>query len=1433
MKKGFLLSKEKKSSQRKTRPTNGVPNHVETSKDQKEIASVQSTLQKDSKQKESSWMKSGFLNHANKKQSKDSSTFEHIKKDTSERDSNITPKRDKARNDSFQSMKWNKGFLNSKKSKRVSSKKKDMTSSLKRKDIKTSSILLDLEKKDSDEQLEKGSTTILNMFHNEEQEKKPLIQSLDTEMETITFPSENDGDSPLLFNVATVEKEESWLKERSTKMNAKNALIQEVDTMRLADKKPFIREVDSSSNVLEMQSRETSTITSEDTDATDDDDGEKEEMPISSSLSLELSRLMKALKPKKSKVDLKLSYNDEIDLMKVFLEKYIQVDATHVKANIKFVWTSILDGIASYVKEKKILRLLDMNVDSYPLQSLPPLVRLACNLFYANPNCATDVLFQVLIYQPDSNEDVVKRKKLQQLGAFFAIKCHVVQMYKQGIDNLEKETGIEDKQYLKNSIEFIDSSLRSNLPSLLKECMHIQKDDMKRSLLAVNAFEAIYWLLEYASFLLNISSSKRSDKDMQEPLKKLASAIEGNLSLLLQITSTEKRWKEEAIAKKDDGLSSLYQDKLKIATCNDWIIALEAIKENSNLDKFVGLIQEETFFTHTATSMAYELAGIHLQQGDSKGGHCYGGIAHSLMDYNHLKMENYKTDTLNMIGAAVEMNNSALEDSRNDDIDERSTIILRQTCALLSSSKHRNHLTSADCKRASEFCIQLLKSKSRRSLKLTNAILNVVLFRKDGVPSDFHDLDGDCGKLEVPESFRYLVKEIRSSHNTDETLSPNEALSTICERLFLLKPEVLVPYFMSEMRYNALEVTILGNMIKDKNRHSKLTKGICLAIEEKLLTAFKSSKNVQKLAIDKEFTFAYIAIEKVITHLLRIQVENDSSSLVSTSAQTVLTKTITSRSETESSVIVTSLLKEFSSSTAVSKLCSKLRRDLLTSKRCSDSAYRVLLLSCGKELFRQPNNSDLLILLRSLIEGDDTSQHNSEERATSRILSAIMGLCHVCSSELERIDQDRSHGKPSIFTRLAPLLLLQQISLEHFRLVHSQPNKMNGVHDSVMSLASALSKRIQNQEEYTKEECKLSANIAAIYLPFSPSESTDFQIGCSSYEYFCEKTILYSSKAIERLQFENMEWGHLKAVLFIACRALQVSPNCMREDILGNFVKFCFHSIDCIGQDMQIYSNEMESIIAATLDFFAIGITAFYSPKVYQNVEKSNIHLIEIVKPNDDLGNKICDNKSNGSSHFLQHLQMDLLSIILGDLEALKLDLFKTSKFRSMQSISFRLTVLNVFSIVCQRCQLDLLEGISKSIAPTMIELALNQSILQAPSMQCLFFCFQRSQSFDAIEATQRKEVIRALFQMSMDIIDKQLRSSANIEKEETSILRLTSLKLITAIVTLDEKDNVLEKTLSPSDIKKWHTTLYGIANLDESEEMRELGSKLIASLSH
>jgi hypothetical protein len=132
-----------------------------------------------------------------------------------------------------------------------------------------------------------------------------------------------------------------------------------------------------------------------------------------------------------------------------------------------------------------------------------------------------------------------------------------------------------------------------------------------------------------------------------------------------------------------------------------------------------------------------------------------------------------------------------------------------------------------------------------------------------------------------------------------------------------------------------------------------------------------------------------------------------------------------------------------------------------------------------------------------------------------------------------------------------------------------------------------------------------------------------------------------------------------------------------------------------------------------------------------------------------------------------------------------------------------------------------------------MTELAKNQSILQAPSMQCLFFCFQRSQSFDAIEAVQRKDIIRALFQMSIDIIDKQLKSSAHVEKEETSILRLTSLKLITAIVTLDEKDNISEKALSPSDIKKWHTTLYGIANLDESEEMRALGSKLIASLSH
>ena len=607
----------------------------------------------------------------------------------------------------------------------------------------------------------------------------------------------------------------------------------------------------------------------------------------------------------------------------------------------------------------------------------------------------------------------------------------------------------------------------------------------------------------------------------------------------------------------------------------------------------------------------------------------------------------------------------------------------------------------------------------------------------------------------------------------DEDLSPNEALCTICERLLLLKPGLLVPYFMSEMRYNALEVTILGNIIKDRNNHSKLTKNICLTIEEKLLSAFKSSKHIQKLAVDKEFTFSYVSIESVVIHLLSMQVDNDSSSLVSTSAQTLLTKTITSRSETESSVIITTLLKEFSSSVAVAKVCSKLRRDLLTSKRCSNLAYRVLLLSCTEKLFRQPNNSALLMLFRSLIEGGDMNEHDSSNRATDRMMSAIVGLCHVCSSELERIDQERKHGNPSIFTRLAPLLLLQQISSNHFRLVYFQSNKENEVHDDVMRLASKLSKRIQNPEEYTSEECKLAANVAAICLPFSPSVSTDCQNRPSSYEYFCEKRLLSSSEAIERMQFGDIKWTHLKAVLFIACRALQGSPNSMSEDILKNFVKFCLHSIDCIGQDMGHYSNEMESIIAASLDFLAIGITAFYSSKMHH---------------------KICDNKGNGSSPFLHHLQMDLLSIVLGDLGSLNLDLFKTYTFRSIQLASFRLTILNAFSIVCQRCHLNVLEGISRSIAPTMIDLALKQSILQAPSMQCLFFCFQRSQSFDAIETAQRKNVIRALFQMSIDIIDKQLKSSAPVEKEETSILRLTSLKLITAIVTLDEKDNVLER---------------------------------------
>ena len=761
---------------------------------------------------------------------------------------------------------------------------------------------------------------------------------------------------------------------------------------------------------------------------------------------------------------------------------------------------------------------------------------------------------------------------------------------------------------------------------------------------------------------------------------------------------------------------------------------------------------------------------------------------------------------------------------------------------------------------------------------------NLLLSSKAGSLGDLQVLgDIEDGKVvtedDLPPSFLTLMNEISSQQDKQEEDRQEEndpshkILCYLFERYLLQNPKVLLPFFISRAKLNSAEVHVLVEILRKRNKHQDLTDDLCLSIEKRLFRILENNRHLQRQIHSHNCIFSLLPLDTLVDEIWDILLRNDASALVSSAASKLLTDTIERYASHDSDSIISRIIAclakhntdtdnhEIGSQRKSKglKFCGKWRKALLTNKTCGVEAYSSLLTACGRAMFADPSNSTILQLFGSLTDGDIPIADDPEKVSLSRIARAIGRLVDICSSEVERLNIKESKGTTDasdMFQRLSPLLLLRKLSHCHFEVAHNKGNC-----DTLYHLATLLARNLglspggpyESESKLTKEERRLSADIAAVCIPFSSPSALDCEEYTSGFQMFCEHNLSASLTLFESNAYKDVQWKSLKVSLFIGCRAVQVSPECIDQKDFASLATFAMSVLYNINDSNPVeeIANNIVELQTGCIEFLSTCICAIHTFSAYACATANKTNLIQEL-PHDQEGTDATDARYSHCDSTLQYLcnlRQDILRMIHGQTPHSPLGFQEKTIAKIQLHVPARICLLNALSISTQRCTALHLPALSKAIVPSLLTWLSNGTLgdpLQHPlcvasAMQCLFNSFQRSKSFQSLEGSGSnvQESVRALFQVSVRAIGERLED--RFTSYEQSTVRMASLKLLVIIVSLDGSTDdmgtgggaVVGGCIAPSDLMQAFSMLNGVANMDANEDVRKLAAHLLSSLTY
>lgn len=733
---------------------------------------------------------------------------------------------------------------------------------------------------------------------------------------------------------------------------------------------------------------------------------------------------------------------------------------------------------------------------------------------------------------------------------------------------------------------------------------------------------------------------------------------------------------------------------------------------------------------------------------------------------------------------------------------------------------------------------------------------------EDGLPSDLRQLDeihvgNPIPEDKIPQSVQILT-EYLSSYNGDSDSSCQRILSSLLERFLLRKPTLLIPYYLSKAKYSASECKVLVNLLVNREKHEQLTAELCVSIEQHLFKRIDHNKHLQRLIHSEKNIFQSLPLKSVIDKLWDILKIRDPSDLASSAASALMLDTLEQNASKESDAIVCHLIACLSKSHPLTATCNtdpqridksmkfieKWSKSLVKSDNCGDESFSSIVAACGRAMFQDPSNSLILTLFGTIMDGSIRVDGNN---ARKRVALAVINIVHLCTLKIEQYDVlDAESDESNLFHRLSPLLLLRRMSHVQFGIADSHGSEEG--RKAMMSLARVLAKNLglstkhSNSQKLSKEERKLSADIAAVCLPFSNPETRHGDTFSSGFLFFCKDILSATLHPLKNKRLSSIDFKGVKIALYIACHAVQVAPDTFGRTELHFLSKFVLQILNI---DSAILSEDIDEPIvelqACCIEFLSTCICAIYSFPKDNHQHEVQGNLIEVIPIDRDVTHeKFTSSNADSIYKDLCIFQNDILALING-----RHDLTQKNLAEISLSVSARICLLNALTISCRMCSSESLPELSKTIAPSILawltsgEIGddIRHPLCVASAMQSILHCLQRSKSFDCLEAckTQRKEnAVRKLFILSLHCVQSRLK---HLNTCEQNTMRLSSLKLLVLIITLNQgletsnedfQNNELGLLL-PSDITQCFSVLNGLANIDENEEVRTLASHLAA----
>ena len=192
-------------------------------------------------------------------------------------------------------------------------------------------------------------------------------------------------------------------------------------------------------------------------------------------------------------------------------------------------------------------------------------------------------------------------------------------------------------------------------------------------------------------------------------------------------------------------------------------------------------------------------------------------------------------------------------------------------------------------------------------------------------------------------------------------------------------------------------------------------------------------------------------------------------------------------------------------------------------------------------------------------------------------------------------------------------------------------------------------------------------------------------------------------------------------------------------------------------------------------------------------------------------------------------------------------------------NVSVRTCLLNSLVLTSQSCPLEdgRLNLFANAILPRLLSWGANKKIDSncfhplciAGALQTIFICLTRMKSFDGMKGTSsfvkddehkiERENVQTCFRWALETL-KANYSSFTTEKYACDTIRLAGLKLLLAIVSVDQKSSSFnddksnrdktESILSPGEMAETLSVLRGAANMDSNQQVRELATHVLLS---